>query len=121
MDALAELEVKPSVLKGEGKQGRRRGKPGQGKTPLHWRHVQQVIKSIWQQRDIETLQERLGKSKEMLMMTIIGSLRYFNIPINYYQYLIFLLGNRRQFLIIQSLILQNHQTRTVSPLPNGST
>lgn len=121
MDALAELEVKPPMLKGEGKQGRRKGKPGQGKTPLHWRHVQQVIKSIWQQRDVEKLQERLGESKEMLMMTIIGSLRYCNILINYCQYLIFFLGNRRQFLIIRSLTLQNHRTKTVSPLPNGST
>jgi hypothetical protein len=76
MEALADLEAKP---KGEGKQGG----PASGPHPkkesrkqfVKWRHVQQVIKAIWHQQDIEALQKRLAESKEMLMMTILVSLR----------------------------------------------
>ena len=53
--ALAELEVVPPLLKTDERCRRRKGQAGHGKSRVHWRHVEQVIKSSWHQQDVKEL------------------------------------------------------------------
>jgi hypothetical protein len=76
--ALADLELNPPAKTSAKKNRLPQAVPIGNKPRVNWRHVQQVIKAVWHQKDIKELQERLKDSKEMLMMTILVSLRYAN-------------------------------------------
>jgi hypothetical protein len=121
MTELASLGVEPPPLKTNQKHGRGKGQPGQGKTRVHWRHVEQVIKSVWHQHDIEELQARFRESKEMLMMTIMVSLRYCHPAVISIRYLIHCLESKHQLPVNLCQLLPKRLIKIPFLRPNGPT